>query len=139
MIPQASPTIKLRDGAKSLLDALSKDGFITTGRPRISLVDDCIYIEINTNCCDKNGNVKLAPIEVFIPVPQELLREFNENNKTEKADTVTDSPASDGEQRATQVVSEGVCSGDTRSVDGPNEFVPATTSIETNEIVGEAL
>jgi hypothetical protein len=73
--PEARIRMREQDLA-ILIKALSKGGVFISGQPRVSLLEDGVYIQFSTNA-GTYGKLIALPIDVFIPceVPREPAEE----------------------------------------------------------------
>lgn len=108
-------------GIQPLLDGLSESGFIVTYRSRVELVDDGIYVTLETNL-GIYPKIIPFPIEIFIPVSADRMPKAKVENEEETKP--------DSDNRGT-VKAEG---------DGPNQGDKGSTpqaSEGTQSSVGE--
>lgn len=63
------PEAKIRmreNGLKAILEGLGEEGFCIGAEPRLTLLEDGVYVEMVLNV-GKHGNIVALPLEVFIP------------------------------------------------------------------------
>lgn len=84
--------IRMREGGlKTFLEGLGEDGFCAGATPRITMVEDGIYIEILLNV-GKHGSVIALPLEVFIPAQLPVSKKTAKQKKAKEVPPLVEEP-----------------------------------------------